>query len=197
MAKQEILAGLIAHFSYLGVFLFVALSGFIIPLPEEVTLLLVGYLSATGLLNSYLALAVCIIGILAGDNLLFFLSRKSKLKIIKKLNSKVKKKFSRHYLIILNRNIGKAVFLMRFMVGLRFFGPLLAGQSKAKWSVFQFYNLLAALIYVPLIFFLGYHFHSKLTLIVTEVEFARHLISILSLTFFGFIIVYLFRKRYE
>jgi len=57
--------------SYLGIFILLAAVGFIITVPEEILLLSVGYLSALGFSNVYIATAVGIMGVLTGDSFLF------------------------------------------------------------------------------------------------------------------------------
>ena len=63
------------HLSYLLIFIFPALGGHLIPIPEEVVLLLAGYLAGEAVNNVYLTTLVAFLGVIAGDNVLFWLSR--------------------------------------------------------------------------------------------------------------------------
>ncbi len=92
------------------------------------------------------------------------------------------------------RHSGKGIFALRFVVGLRFFAPLLAGSLKIKWEKFFFYNLMALFVYVPLIIFLGYHFHNNLLAIISGVELVRHVIFAVVLVLGGYLIAILHRK---
>ena len=99
--------------------------------------------------------------------------------------------------INIKKHIGKTIFLARFIVGLRIFGPvLLAGSLHIKWKIFQFYNTLAILLYVPILLFLGYHFHNQLGYLIAGVEIVRHILFAIVLAAFGFLLVYIARKRY-
>ena len=196
MAYTQFFIGYLEQFSYFGIFALIALSGYIIPIPEEILLLLTGYLAGIGVNNIYIALAAAILGILAGDNILFWLSRYKGSKIIDRLRHKVRKNEINKYRHLMKKHIGKTIFIARFIVGLRFFGPFLAGSMKIKWKAFQFYNLIAVLVYAPIILFLGYHFHNRLALIITQVEIARHLIFFLFLVAVGYLISVFLNKKY-
>ncbi len=72
------------HLSYAGIFIILALVGyFLIPVPEEIMLMIVGYISALGFNNVYIALVVSIIALQVGDNLLFWLSKGGSKYIVK------------------------------------------------------------------------------------------------------------------
>ena len=196
MGNIQFFINYVEQFSYLGIFVLIALSGYIIPIPEEILLLLTGYLAGIGVNSIYIALAAAILGILAGDNILFWLSRYKGSKIIDKLKHKIRKNELHKYRHLMKKHIGKTIFIARFIVGLRFFGPFLSGSMKIKWKTFQIYNLIAVLIYAPIIVFLGFHFHNKLAVIITQVEIARHLIFLVFLAIVGYLISIFINKRY-
>ena len=196
MVNTQFFINYLEQFSYLGIFILVALSGYIIPVPEEVLLLLVGYISGVGLNNVYIASLASIIGVLMGDNILFWLSRYKGSKLIDKLKRKVRKNEVMKYRNLMKQHIGKTIFILRFIVGLRFFGPFLAGSLKVRWKTFQLYNFLAVLIYVPIIVFLGFHFHKQLALLITEFEIIRHLIFLIFLAVLGYLISIFIHKKF-
>ena len=196
MVNTQFFINYLEQFSYLGIFISIALSGYIIPVPEEILLLLIGYISGVGLNNVYIALLASIIGVLLGDNILFWLSRYRGSKLIDKLKRKIRKNEVMKYKNLMKQHIGKTIFILRFIVGLRFFGPFLAGSLKVRWKTFQLYNFLAFLIYVPIMVFLGFHFHKQLALLITEFEIIRHLVFLTFLTFLGFLISTFIRKKF-
>ena len=174
----------------------ISLSGYIVPVPEEILLLLAGYIAGVGLNNVYFALLAAILGILVGDNVLFWLSKYKGSRIINKLKQKVRRNELNKYKHLMKEHIGKTIFIVRFIVGFRFFGPFLAGSVNIKWKTFQFYNLIAVLIYAPLIVFLGFHFHNKLALVITQVEIIRHIIFFIFLAIVGYLISRFVNKKY-
>ena len=196
MHNPQFFINYMEQFSYVGIFILLALSGYLVPIPEEILLLLTGYTSALGFNNLYIALIVSILGILAGDNVLFWLSRYKGSGLIDKLKRKVRKNELLKYRHLMKRHIGKTIFAVRFIVGLRFFGPFLAGSMKTKWKTFQFYNLLAVVIYTPIMIFLGFHFHNKLALVITQVEIVRHLMFFIFLAVVGYLITIFVKKKF-
>ena len=183
------------HFSYTAIFFLLAFAGFLVPIPEEIILITVGYVVAAGFGNIYTSIIICILALIFGDSLLFWLSKGNN-PWIKKLKKRIKQKAAAKFKLNIKKNIGKTIFLSRFVVGVRIFGPILAGSLRIKWATFQLFNLLALFIYVPLLVFLGYHFHNKLGYVIAEVEIVRHIVFGLFLVGFGFLLAYIARKRY-
>ena len=200
MVNTQFFINYLENFSYIGIFILILLSGYLIPVPEEISLLLVGYIVGFGFNNIYAAMIASILGVLAGDNIIFWLSKYKGSRLINRLNNRLKRKIRKNeiakYRHLMKKHIGKTIFILRFIVGLRFFAPFLAGSMKVKWKKFQFYNLLAVIIYVPMLVLLGYFFHNRLAQIITEVEIARHLFFLLFLMFAGTLISVFIKKKY-
>ena len=197
MINTQFFINYIEHFSYLGIFVIGATVGYLIPFPEEIFLLTVGYIAGVGVYNVYLATLFAIIGVLTGDNILFWLSRYKASRIVDMVNRQLDKHKIMKYRHLMKEHIGKTIFTLKFIVGLRIFSPFLAGSMKVKWGIFQFYNLLAVIIYIPILVFLGFHFHNKLALIITGVEIVRHLIFLVVLVLIGFLISAFAKNRYK
>ena len=197
MVNTQFFINYIEHFSYFGIFVIGATVGYLIPLPEEIFLLIVGYIAGTGVYNLYLATLFVVLGVLTGDNILFWLSKYKVSGIVDKLNKRLDKHKIMKYRHLMKEHIGKTIFTLKFIVGLRIFSPFLAGSMKVKWRIFQFYNLLALLIYIPVLVFLGFHFHNKLAFVITGVEIVRHLIFLLVLLLIGFLISVFVKNKYK
>lgn len=178
MMLLEWITNYLDAFSYLGIFVLLLLSGYIIPVPEEIILLLVGYMASAGYFGLAGAIIISIIAVLAGDNIIYRLSSHGS-RWVHRLKCRLRHKKLRAYEKLMKNHVGKTVFLSRFVVGLRFLGPLLAGSMKIRWRTFQVFNLIAILIYVPLLVLIGYFFHSQLAAIITRVELARHVVFVL------------------
>jgi len=170
--------------SYLGIFILLAAVGFIITVPEEILLLSVGYLSALGFSNVYIATAVGLMGVLTGDSFLFWLSKRGS-KYIIAIREKFKEGKIERYEQRMKNNIGMTLFVLRFIVGIRLFGPLLAGSLQASWTTFLVYDVLALLIYVPMFILLWFHFHNQLAAVISDVVVIRHIIFILVVAVIG------------
>ncbi len=191
----EIFSIYLEHISYLGTFILMALSGHLVPVPEEVILLLVGYASGIGLSNVYFTAIFAMLGVIAGDSLLFYLSRHGN-HYVEKLKNRIAPQKMAKYERMMEAHAGKTIFISRFIVGLRFFSPILAGMLKIKWRTFLVSDIPAIVIYVSFFIFLGYHFNTDIARMITEVKLARHIIFILLIAFIGLLFSYFVGKRF-
>ncbi len=145
-------ATLLAHWGYVAVFVLVILGNAGVPVPEETVLLLAGYLVWRGELQLHILLAVGFTSAVMGDNIGYWLGRRFG-----------KGALQRHAHWILGhperletmqrfvaRRGATAVFVARFVPGLRFTaGPLAGALGLPAWS-FLAANVLGAALYVPL-----------------------------------------------
>lgn len=191
----EIFSIYLEHISYFGTFVLMVFSGHLVPVPEEIILLLVGYASGIGLSNVYFTAVSAMLGVIAGDSLLFYLSRHGN-RYIERLKNRIAPQKIAKYERMMNAHTGKTIFLSRFIVGLRFFSPILAGMLKVKWRMFLACDIPAIIIYVSFFIFLGYHFNSDIARMITEVKLARHIIFALLITVIGLILSYFIGKKF-
>jgi membrane protein DedA with SNARE-associated domain len=179
---------LIEHFSYLAVFFFSLFSGLFIPIPEEIVLLITGYLVKSGVIHATPAIIVAIIAFAIGDNILYELTIRNNKHVSKLVHEVLSLKFIQNKREMLERHIGAMIFISRFCPFLRFIAPVFAGYVKAPRKTFVFFNTLAIAIYVPFFIWIGYFFKDSFGQIVLEISKARHLISILVLILIGLMI---------
>ena len=136
--------------------------------PEEVILLVIGYLTGTGAFNIWLVAPIMIAGMFTSDIILFTLSRRGA-KVVERLKKKVptNKRFQDQNWI--KRHVRKIIFISRFVIIFRFIGPVLSGGVKTKWSTFLVYDFLALCVYVPTVLFTGNYFQNYLSDIIQGV----------------------------
>lgn len=167
MEVQEIIQS-IGSYSYWGI-AFIGLIANAFPLaPEEAILLVIGYLTGTGVFNIWLVAPIMIAGMFTSDIILFTLSRRGA-KFVERLKKKVptnKKLQDQNWI---KAHVRKIIFISRFVIIFRFIGPVLSGGVKTKWSTFLFYDFLALCIYVPTVLFIGNYFQNYLSDIVQGV----------------------------
>jgi membrane protein DedA with SNARE-associated domain len=65
----------VEHFRYLGIFSALLLASLGVPIPEEITIIAGAVLAHEGLARWWLALPVCIVGVLTGDIVLYWIGR--------------------------------------------------------------------------------------------------------------------------
>jgi membrane protein DedA with SNARE-associated domain len=160
---------------YLLVFGILLACGLGIPIPEDITLFVGGMLAYYGIVNVWCMILVCMAGVLVGDSTIFFLGAKYGRRLTDK--PFFHKFLSPERLEIVKGKFhekgNKVIFAARFMPGLRAPTYFSAGTLHLPFRVFFFYDGLAALISVPAIVWVVYHFGAlanKVIGIIRDVE---------------------------
>ena len=158
----------IEHFTYLGLFVVLMLCGLGLPIPEDVALLAGGYLVHRGITRYPITLAVSLVGVVTGDNSLFFLGRHFGSGLVRyfSIGRPGRKQQIERIEGFMQRHGHRAIFYARFLAGLRALVYLSAGSFGVRPPVFLFYDLLGALISVPIVVTLGYIFGKQLEMLV-------------------------------
>lgn len=159
--KVSDLEGLYAYGAIFGVLLACGLG---LPMPEDITLVIAGYLSYLENINLITSIFVCLAGVLIGDLILFMLGRifgKNilKLPIIKHVVTPQRLAYATEKL---KKNARKVCFVARFLAGLRAPVYLAAGVAGISIWTFLILDFLAASISVPVWIYLGYYFGDEI-----------------------------------
>lgn len=165
------------NISYIGIFIAVAFSGHIVPVPEDVIFLLVGYIAAIRVVHLSYAIAVSIVAIVLADFLLYYLSYTGK-KFAVSIEKRIKVNIFNKYVDLMNRRTFAVMFVSRFVPGLRVINPLVAGFVKINKTRFIVYSFISASLYVPLMILVGFFLHSKIITLITAVESTRRFLFI-------------------
>jgi membrane protein DedA with SNARE-associated domain len=149
---------LLEHWGYAGIALAVLLGNIGLPLPEETTLAVAGYAAARGELDLPTVLVVGIVSAVVGDNIGYWLGRRYGREAIERYGRRafITRKRLRKISRFMERYGALAVFLARFVMGVRFLAGPLAGAGGLRPLSFAMANLLGALLYVPYAAGLGY-----------------------------------------
>jgi membrane protein DedA with SNARE-associated domain len=164
--------------SYAGIFGISLLANIVIPVPEEAVLIGIGYASRATGANFFLIVLIIITGLLISDLFLYALSKRGN-KYVLMFYTKVFARRLEKRRAWLENNITNVIFYSRFLLQLRFLGPFLAGQTKASLRTFLTYELAALVIYVPLVTWVGWYFHSRVTRILQGIGIIRNILFIL------------------
>ena len=129
----------------LGVFVGIEALG--IPVPGETAVIFAGLAAATGRLSIVLVIVVASAGAIIGDNIGFMIGRKGGRKLLERPGRFEAER--RRVLEIgdpfFERHGGKAVFLGRWITGLRVWTSWLAGASEMTWPTFVVWNALGGI----------------------------------------------------
>lgn len=169
----------IGALSYLGIFGISFAANILVPVPEEIVILAIGYVAGTGTISFWPTLVIVIAGAMTSDIGMFWLSRHDN-KIVKGFYTRV---FAKIFPIdhqFLAAHSEKVIFFSRFLVQLRFLGPFIAGQVRASWKTFLTYDLLALLIYVPILMWAGNYFASRIDSIFSGVNEVKNVVIIIA-----------------
>jgi membrane protein DedA with SNARE-associated domain len=159
--------------SYLGIVLFLALTGLGLPIPEEVPIVAAGVASRAGALHWYYALPACLVGALLGDSLMYAVGRFFGAKILKDhpwWSGFLTPERERTIENLIQKHGIKAFFVARFLVGLRSPFYLTAGILKVKYRWFLFADLVCATVVIGGFFGLAYLFGDRVTGLIQSAE---------------------------
>lgn len=178
----ELVQWIAENFTYLGIFsvLFVAALG--VPIPEEVAILAAGVLAQEELARWWIALPVCILGVLSGDVVLYWSGRHwgeralnwraVRLVLNPEREERLKAAYRRHAV--------KTVFAVRHVMGLRAAAFLTAGIAHVPFGTFLGADATAATLGVPVSFGLAYFFADQLEEVIADVHRVERWIGLLA-----------------
>ena len=160
---MDFLDHLIALFTvhgYVAVFVVLLVSGFGVPIPEDVSLVAGGIIAGLGYADVRVMCAVGLAGVLVGDTAVFLIGRHFGARALRlrwvahlltpRRYAQVQAKFERYG--------NRLMFVARFLPGLRTAVFLSAGMSqRVSFTRFMTLDGLAALISVPVWIGLGYY----------------------------------------
>jgi len=190
-----IVSGYIEHFTYLGLFAILLLCGMGLPMPEDIALLAGGFLVHRGVIRFPITLAVSLLGVVAGDNSLFFLGRRFGTGLVRYfgLNRPGSKAQIERIRAFMHRHGHRAIFYARFLAGLRALIYLTAGSFGVTPFRFLLYDLLGAVISVPIVVSIGYLFGGQLEVVIHYLggfERLLWIVVVLSLAVYGMRLLY-------
>lgn len=140
------------------------LSGFGLPIPEDIPLILAGYLVYYGKADGWALFSLTFLAVVGADLMVFWLGRRyghhvPKLPLLRRFLTE--KRLARTE-ALLHHHGGKFIFAARFMPGLRAPAIFTAGNFKIPYWKFLAYDGGAALVSVPVILGLAYYFAEHL-----------------------------------
>jgi membrane protein DedA with SNARE-associated domain len=155
-----LLASLTSHVGYLALIALVAVESSGVPVPGETALIAAGVLASDGSLSIELVIAFAAMAAIIGDNIGYQLGRRYGRRVLlrggrleaqrARMLSGAESFFDRHG--------PKAVFLGRWVTGLRVWAAWLAGATHMRWRVFLAWNALGGLAWALSIGLLAYFF---------------------------------------
>lgn len=189
----DFIIDILVNLSYLAIVIAVFAGSFGVPVPEEIVLLIAGYLAGIGFYDLKTAMLVAFVSMIAADNFSYFLGYRGS-RLVTWVLKTTKTSWLRDHL---KTHPCKTIFLSRFLSGARVFFPIAAGSIKMPWKKFFVADFLAVLVLVPVFVLLGFflrpHFDAVFKWIVrVDKVLLGVFIAVVVLSFFG---IRIFRKR--
>ena len=185
--------------SYLGIVVFLALTGIGLPIPEEVPIVAAGVASRAQALHWYYALPACLVGALLGDSLMYAIGRFFGAKVLKEhpwWSGFLTPEREQTIEALINKHGIKAFFVARFLVGLRSPFYLTAGILRVKYRWFLFADFICASVVIGGFFGLAYLFGDRITGLIQSIERGFTVVAVLvALVALAVIAFFSFRKR--
>jgi undecaprenyl-diphosphatase len=148
-----------AHLGYLILFGLVGAESTGVPVPGETALITAGVLAHHGQFHIQLVIIIAAAGAIVGDNIGYLIGRTGGRKLLERPGFMEKHRrgvlekgepfFAKHG--------PKAVFLGRWVAGLRIAAAWLAGISRMPWPIFVFWNALGGIAWATSVGLLAYY----------------------------------------
>lgn len=182
---------IIGGWSYLGLFAVLMAASFGLPLPEDIPLILSGFIVSTGQADLKLMIFFGLAGVIIGDSCIFLIGRRVGPSV---LEHRWFRRFAKPWLVrrarAMYENHGaKILFASRFMPGIRSVMFLTAGTFRVPYWKMLVFDGSAAMISVPALIWAGYTFHGSIQQVFANARIASYVIggtAVLALFVWGF-----------
>jgi membrane protein DedA with SNARE-associated domain len=165
-------------------FAVIVVCGLGLPLPEDITLLTMGYLTYLPMPDGsprphasvFLGTIAGFVGCMGGDGVMFAIGRRYGMTIIgrRPFSWLLKPERLERAKSIMEQHGSKILFAARFMPGIRSVGFFTAGSLGTPYVRFLTYDGLAAMLSVPFFVFSGWHWGANIEWAISQVRHAEH-----------------------
>jgi len=172
----------IQRFGYIGIFIWFITFDQISPIPEEISLLIVGYLCAHNAFHPVLAGLVCLAGFVTADIAYYYLFKTGS-RLFKKKSGRSNTSWVARYKVKLKNNMPKTIATLNFIPRMRMWAPILSGSMKLPFKRFILFDSISLTIFTVLYLSLGIIFNNSLSAVMEKMKGLQNII------FFGAVII--------
>jgi membrane protein DedA with SNARE-associated domain len=146
------------HVGYPLMFLLIMAESSGVPLPGETALIGAAVLASQGRLQIEIVIPLAALAAIIGDNIGYVIGRKGGRWLLEKPGWFHPQRLSalRNGEIFFAKHGPKAVFLGRFVLGLRIWASWLAGATRMRWRSFFFWNACGGIAWATAVGLIGY-----------------------------------------
>jgi len=182
-----------SRFGYIGIYIWYVTIDQIGPIPEEVSLIVIGYFASQGVLNPFLAGLFSIAAFITVDTVYFYLT-KSGNKLIKKLRNKstgtkanaIKQKLKKHTL--------KTLIVLCFIPRMRLLAPVFVSLMKFPYGKFLLFDVIGLGIFTTVYVSLGIIFHRSLSSLVDQAKTIGTIVFIVAMVIMTVLSIIIVRR---
>jgi membrane protein DedA with SNARE-associated domain len=171
------------QWGYLGIFVCVFIGNLGIPVPEETVMLVAGFVAGDGTLDLRIVYLVCVMSAVTGDCCGFFVGRHGGQRIIARLTARfttMRRRYERLQTFF-HIHGSKAVFMARFIAGVRFMAGPMAGAAGMPFFRFLGWNVLGAIVWCTTMVTIGYLVGDELYRVAEMAHHAQRWIALAAL----------------
>ncbi len=187
----------IVTWGYLGVFLCVFVGNLGFPMPEETVVLTAGFLAGRNLLDVRAVAVVVVLSAIAGDSTGYVIGRTGGQRLLDRLSrwSRLVRHRRERFEKFFHEQGNKAVFMARFLPGLRFMAGPMAGAAGMRFTRFLRWNMMGALSWCSLMVATGYLVGDEFDRIAPAAQYARQwMLLAVALLVLG-VVIFWWRER--
>lgn len=156
--------GYLKNLSYPELYLIIISSGHFIPVPEPVTLIILGYLAGVGRSNIFGLFVVGVLAVMSFDLIVYIIGRSGS-RLAHYLTKKVHTNILDKYTNASDFDLLILFTVSHFVPGGRIVNPIVAGITDIKFKKFLSLTLISAVLYTPVYLLVGYFFRTKIFLL--------------------------------
>jgi membrane protein DedA with SNARE-associated domain len=158
MMDPAIIADWLATWGYLGIFACVFIGNLGVPVPEETVMLAAGFLAGREILDVRVVYGVVMLSAVTGDCCGFAVGRTGGQRLMARLadNFEFARRRYDRLQVFFQTHGSKAVFMARFIAGVRFMAGPMAGAAGMPFFKFLGWNVLGAIVWCSLVVSIGY-----------------------------------------
>jgi membrane protein DedA with SNARE-associated domain len=155
---EQTLFIMLQEYGYIAIFLFLVLGIVGIPLPDEVLMTFIGYLTSIGKLNLFMTYLSALVGSASGITISYLLGRKLGYPFLKKYGRKIfiTRRRLRITQVLFRKYGNWLLFAGYFIPGVRHVTAYLAGISRLSFSRFSLFAYAGAVVWCATFIGLGH-----------------------------------------
>lgn len=181
-------------FGYLGIFLFFVTVDQLTFIPEEITLLTIGYLSSQGVFNPFIAGLISLAAFVSVDTVYFYLAKKGR-----RFTTRLHEKMGSNLKMIeekLKNEFPKTLLILCFIPRMRLWAPIISGALDVPIKKFLTYDASSLILFTAVYVSLGVIFHAGLRSLLAELEALQHIVFAVLMLLTG-IIIFIGIRKYQ